>query len=64
MFSRILLLLVGIVLIIKGGDLFVSASIRTAEFLNVPRIVIGSTLVSLATTSPEMVVSVVAGLQG
>lgn len=64
MFSRILLLLAGIVLIIKGGDLFVSASIRTAEFLNVPRLVIGSTLVSLATTSPEMVVSVVAGIQG
>lgn len=54
----------GLVVIIKGGDLFVSASVRVAEFLRLPRVVIGSTLVSLATTSPEMVVSVVAGFRG
>ncbi|HWP56801.1 MAG TPA: calcium/sodium antiporter [Candidatus Acidoferrales bacterium] len=61
---EILFLLLGLGLIIKGGDLFVSASVRIAEFLRLPRVVIGSTLVSLATTSPELVVSVVAGLKG
>lgn len=64
MLWQIALLLLGLVLLIKGGDLFVSASIRIAEFTRVPRIVIGSTLVSLATTSPEMVVSVMAGARG
>ncbi len=51
-------------LIIKGGDLFVASSVRIAEFLEVPRVVIGTTLVSLATTSPELVVSITSGIQG
>ena len=54
----------GLAVIIKGGDLFVSASVRIAELLRVPRVVIGSTLVSLATSSPELVVSVTASLRG
>jgi cation:H+ antiporter len=64
MLTDILLLLAGLALIIKGGDLFVAASVRIAEMLRMPRVVIGGTLVSLATTSPEMVVSVMAGLKG
>jgi cation:H+ antiporter len=64
MLNDILLLLVGLALIIKGGDWFVSASVRIAELLRMPRVVIGSTLVSLTTTCPEMVVSVMAGLRG
>jgi len=59
-----LLLLAGLVLIVQGGDSFVAASIRVAEFLEMPRVVIGSTLVSLATTTPELVVSIMAGLRG
>jgi cation:H+ antiporter len=54
----------GLAVIIKGGDLFVSAGVRIAELLRVPRLVIGSTLVSLATTSPELAVSVMAGARG
>ncbi len=60
----VLLLALGLWLIIKGGDLFVASSVRIAGFLNVPRVVIGTTLVSLATTSPELVVSIVAGMKG
>lgn len=56
--------LLGLVLIVRGGDLFVTASVRLAELLQVPRVVIGSTLVSLATTSPELVVSTLASLRG
>lgn len=56
-------LFAGLALIIKGGDLFVSSSVRIAEMLRMPRIVIGSTLVSLATTTPEMVVSILSGLK-
>jgi len=61
---QVLWLVVGLALLIKGGDLFVSAALRIAEFLRMPRVVIGSTLVSLATTTPELVVSVVAGSKG
>lgn len=58
------LLAFGLVLIIKGGDMFVAAAVRTAEFLRMPRVVIGGTLVSLTTTTPELVVSVMSGLKG
>jgi cation:H+ antiporter len=64
MWVNALLLLIGLALIIKGGDLFVASSVRIAELLRVPRVLIGSTLVSLATTSPELVVSVTASLRG
>lgn len=64
MLLNLLMLLGGLALIVKGGELFVAAAVRLAEFLRMPRIVIGTTLVSLATTSPEMVVSIVAGLNG
>ncbi|MEW6302467.1 MAG: calcium/sodium antiporter [Verrucomicrobiota bacterium] len=64
MLLEIILLLAGLGLIIKGGDLFVAASVRIAEFLHMPRVVIGSTLVSLATTTPELVVSIMAGAKG
>lgn len=64
MLAPVLLLLLGLVLLIKGGGLFVSAAVRLAEFLRMPRVVIGSTLVSLATTTPELVVSLMAGAKG
>jgi cation:H+ antiporter len=63
-FVDIIWLLAGLALIVKGGDWFVAAALRVAEFLRMPRVVIGSTLVSLATTSPEMVVSIMSGLKG
>jgi cation:H+ antiporter len=62
--QEIIILAVGLALIVKGGDLFVVASVRIAELLRMPRVVIGSTLVSMATTSPELVVSIVSGLKG
>jgi len=64
MLQQAVLLVVGLFLIIKGGDLFVSAAVRIAEFMRLPHVVIGSTLVSLATTMPELVVSVMAGAKG
>jgi len=55
---------VGVLIIIKSGDLFVSASVAIASHLRIPRVVIGGTLVSLATTSPELTVSTIASLRG
>jgi len=64
MATQIIWLVIGLALLVKGGDLFVSAAVRLAEYLRMPRVVIGSTLVSLATTTPELVVSVMAGGRG
>jgi cation:H+ antiporter len=58
------MLLGGLVLIIKGGDWFVASAVRIAGFLRMPHVVIGSTLVSLATTTPELVVSIMAWVKG
>lgn len=60
----ILLFLVGIVLIVKGGDLFVDAATWMAEVSGIPKVIIGATVVSLATTLPEMLVSVIAAVGG
>jgi cation:H+ antiporter len=54
----------GLVLLVKGGDLFVAAAVRIARFLRLPTVVIGSTIVSLATTVPEFVVAVMSGARG
>jgi len=64
MWIDLFLLFAGLSLVLKGGDIFVAAAVRLAELLHMPRVVIGTTLVSLATTGPELVVSIMAGLRG
>lgn len=58
---NLLILAFGLYLLIKGGDLFVGAGVRLAELLRVPRVVIGFTFVSFATTTPELSVSIISG---
>lgn len=60
----LLLFLLGIVFIVKGGDYFVDAASWIAKVSGIPRLIIGATIVSLATTMPEMLVSLMASLQG
>ena len=63
-FVVVALFIVGLIFIIKGGDWFVDSASWIAEVLGVPKFVIGATIVSLATTLPEMIVSVVAAADG
>lgn len=58
------LFIVGIVFIVKGGDYFVDAASWIAEVSGIPKLIIGATIVSLATTLPEVLVSVMAAVQG
>ena len=60
----VLLFAAGLVCIIKGGDLFVDAAGWIAEASGIPKFIIGATIVSFATTLPEMLVSVFAALEG
>lgn len=60
----ILLFLLGLALIIKGGDYFVDAASWIAEASGVPKFLIGATIVSLGTTMPELLVSLMASAQG
>lgn len=61
---HLLLFAVGIVLIVKGGDYFVDSASYIAEVSGIPKFIVGATIVSLATTLPEMIVSVMAAAQG
>lgn len=58
------LFVLGLILIIKGGDWFVDSASWIAEVLGVPKFVIGATIVSIATTLPEMIVSITATAKG
>lgn len=60
----ILLFAVGIVFIVKGGDYFVDASSWIAEVSGIPKLIVGATIVSIATTLPELIVSVFAAMDG
>ena len=64
LFLILLLFAAGLGCIIKGGDLFVDAATWIAEASGIPKFIIGATVVSFATTLPEMLVSVFAALEG
>ena len=55
---------VGLLLICKGGDWFVDAAAAIAKAFGVPKYIVGATIVSFATTMPEILVSVSAALKG
>ena len=55
---------VGLVLIIKGGDWFVDSASWFAEATGIPKFVVGATVVSFATTLPELLVSLRAAMNG
>ena len=59
-----IMLAVGIVLIVKGGDVFVDAATWIAEVSGIPKLIVGATVVSLATTLPELLVSAMAAGEG
>ena len=61
---ELLLFAVGLVLIIKGGDFFVDAASWLAEVSGIPKFIVGATIVSLATTLPELLVSLMAAVDG
>ena len=60
----LLLFAIGLALIIKGGDAFVEAASRLAAATGIPKFIIGATIVSVATTLPEITVSLLATVHG
>jgi cation:H+ antiporter len=56
--------IVGLIFIIKGGDWFVDSASWFAEATGIPKFVVGATVVSFATTLPELLVSVRAAMNG
>ena len=57
-------MLMGFVLLVVGGDFLVRASVALSLRLNISKMVIGLTVVSFATSLPELLVSLNAALNG
>lgn len=62
--SDILFLLLGLVLLIAGGDLLVRGAVRIAEKLRLSPMLIGLTVVGMGTSTPELAASLQASLAG
>lgn len=60
----LILFVIGLIMTVKGGDLFVDAAIWIAEKTGISSGIIGATIVSVATTLPEFFVSTVASNEG
>ena len=59
-----LLFILGLALLIKGGDWFVDAATEIAHHYHVSELVIGATVVSIGTTLPEVMVSATSAVTG
>ena len=57
-------ILFGIILLSHGGDLLTKSSVDLSLKFSVPKIIIGMTVVSFATSAPELIVSLNATLNG
>lgn len=60
----ILLFVVGLVMLIFGGDWFVDGASGIAKRFHIPELLIGATVVSIGTTLPEVMVSATSAVKG
>jgi cation:H+ antiporter len=60
----VLLFIAGLILLVAGGELLVRGAARLAAALGVSPLAVGLTVVAFGTSSPELAVSIQAGLAG
>ena len=61
---NLLFIVSGLILLILGGNWLLKSAVSISLRLNIPKIVIGMTVVSFATSAPELIVSVKSALNG
>lgn len=61
---NILYIIIGLILLILGGNWLLKASVGLSAKLNISKIIVGLTVVSFATSAPELIVSVQSALNG
>lgn len=64
MLIPILLLIIGLIILVVGGDLFVRGAASVAKKWKVSTIVIGLTVVAFGTSAPELIVNIFSAVQG
>jgi cation:H+ antiporter len=62
--GNLLFIVLGLVLLIAGGNWLLKSAVALSLRLYIPKIVIGMTVVSFATSAPELIVSIKAALDG
>lgn len=62
-FGLILILAVGLLIVVVGGNYLVDVSAKVCKLTGLSEILVGATLTSLATTMPEITISVLATFQ-
>ncbi len=62
--QNLLFLILGLILLIAGGNWLLKSAVALSLRLNIPKIVIGMTVVSFATSAPELIVSIKSALEG
>lgn len=60
----VVLLIISLFLVVKGGDIFVTSSTELAKKAHIPQIVFGATFVSLATTLGELLIGIISSVDG
>ncbi|MFP5458298.1 MAG: calcium/sodium antiporter [Bacteriovoracia bacterium] len=60
----LLALIVGVLVLGYGADMFVSGASKIARRFGIPAVVIGLTVVAFGTSAPEMAVNIMAAVQG
>ena len=63
LFISITFIVIGIILLIYGSDIFVESAINIANQLNIPEAVIGVSLVAFGTSLPELVVGILSAFR-
>ena len=61
---HVLLFILGLACLIKGGDWFVDGASALARKFHLPELLIGATVVSIGTTLPEVMVSTISAVSG
>lgn len=61
---NIVYIIIGLVFLIMGGNWLLKSSVALSLRLQIPKIVVGMTVVSFATSAPELIVSIKAALDG
>lgn len=63
MITIVILIILGLILVLKGADLFVDSASAIANKFNISQLAIGLTIVAFGTSAPELVVNVFASAQ-
>lgn len=64
MILKIVYIIIGLILLVKGADWFVNGASSLAKKFNISELAIGLTVVAFGTSAPELVVNVIGAAQG